>query len=86
VAELAVQSFTQNSTGDPIASLSPRERQIIAMVVKGSTSAEIGSFLHLSAKTVATYRSRLMAKLNVSDVPALVRFAMRHQLIENESP
>lgn len=82
VADLAVQSFAQEAD-DPLASLSPRERQIIAMVVKGSSSTEIGLELHLSPKTVATYRSRLMAKLGVGDVPALVRFAIRSGLVDS---
>jgi DNA-binding CsgD family transcriptional regulator len=82
VAELAVQSFTQDDAEDPIGSLSPRERQTISMVVQGLSSTEIGKQLHLSPKTVATYRSRLMAKLGVGDVPALVRLAIRHKLIE----
>jgi two-component system, NarL family, invasion response regulator UvrY len=86
VAELAVQSFTQGDAQDPIGSLSPRERQTIAMVVRGLSSTEIGRLLHLSPKTVATYRSRLMAKLGVGDVPALVRLAIRHKLVESDLP
>ncbi len=83
VAELALQAFTQDEDcNDPLRLLSPRERQIILMVVKGNSSAEIGEKLHLSPKTVATYRSRLMAKLQVSDVPALVRLAVRCRLID----
>jgi DNA-binding NarL/FixJ family response regulator len=82
VAELAVQSFTQDDVDDPIGSLSPRERQTISLVVQGLSSTEIGKQLHLSPKTVATYRSRLMAKLGVGDVPALVRLAIRHKLFE----
>lgn len=86
VAELAVQSFTQGDAEDPIGSLSPRERQTISMVVRGLSSTEIGRQLHLSPKTVATYRSRLMAKLGVSDVPALVRLAIRYKLVEPDLP
>jgi two-component system invasion response regulator UvrY len=82
VADLAVQSFTLDGDADPMAILSPRERQIITMVVQGQSSSEIGIQLHLSPKTVATYRSRLMAKLGVNDVPGLVRLAIRHKLIE----
>lgn len=83
VADLAVQSFTQNDEQDPIAALSPRERQIVSMVVDGFSSTEIGKQLHLSPKTVATYRSRLMAKLDVGDVPALVRLAIRFKLVDD---
>ena len=84
VAELAVQALAvaQDQDKDPLAELSPRERQIIGMVVRGRTSPMIAEQLHLSPKTVDTYRGRLMAKLGVPDLPALVRFAIRHGLIE----
>lgn len=82
VADLAVQALTSNGDEDRFARLSPRERQIVAMVVQGRSSAAIGQQLHLSPKTVDTYRSRLMAKLGVGDVPALVRLAIRHGVIE----
>ncbi|MBL0727256.1 response regulator transcription factor [Piscinibacter sp. HJYY11] len=62
--------------------LSPRERQIVVMVARGASSAEIGEELHLSPKTVDTYRSRLMAKLGLKDVPAVVRWAIRAKLID----
>jgi DNA-binding NarL/FixJ family response regulator len=62
--------------------LSPRERQILVMVARGKSSAAIGEELHLSPKTVDTYRSRLMGKLELADVPALVRWAIREKLID----
>lgn len=61
--------------------LSARESQIVRMVVRGFSSAAIGVQLNLSPKTVETYRSRLMGKLGVADVPALVRLAIREGLI-----
>lgn len=64
----------------PLASLSARERQILQRVVEGRSSAEIAAALSLSPKTVDTYRSRLMQKLGVQDLPALVRFAIQHGL------
>jgi DNA-binding NarL/FixJ family response regulator len=64
----------------PLESLSRRERQILQLVVEGRSSTEIGQTLHLSAKTVETYRSRLMQKLGVDGVPALVKFAIAHGL------
>lgn len=79
-AELAMQGLADAADeGDEI--LSPRERQILVMVARGASSTEIATELHLSSKTVDTYRSRLMAKLNLSDVPALVRWAIRNNLI-----
>jgi two-component system, NarL family, invasion response regulator UvrY len=57
--------------------LSAREQQIVRLVVQGLSSTTIGEQLQLSPKTVDSYRSRLMAKLDVADVPALVRWAIR---------
>jgi DNA-binding NarL/FixJ family response regulator len=82
VADLALEAFTQPQDTDPLHLLSPRERQIILMVVEGQSSSAIGATLHLSPKTVATYRSRLMKKLEVSDVPSLVRLAVRCKLVD----
>jgi DNA-binding NarL/FixJ family response regulator len=83
VGELAGQALAEpHPGGDALDSLSPRERQIIMMVVRGLSSAAIGAQLHLAAKTIDTYRSRLMAKLGVGDVPSLVRLAIRAGLID----
>jgi DNA-binding NarL/FixJ family response regulator len=67
-----------------MASLSARERQIAVLVAQGNSSTVIGRLLHLSPKTVDTYRSRLMAKLGTPDLPALVRYALTNGLIEPE--
>lgn len=64
-----------------MALLSPREIQIVQLVVRGWSSIAIGDRLSLSPKTVDTYRSRLMAKLDVNDLPSLVRLAIREGLI-----
>lgn len=84
VTELAVQGLTTPSDAAAIAALSARERQVIMLVVNGRTSAEIAEELHLSPKTVDSYRSRLMAKVGVKDVQGLVRFALRAGLIAAE--
>ena len=60
--------------------LSPRELEILQLVVEGRSSADIASIIFLSPKTVETYRSRLMQKLNVTDLPGLVKFAIKHGL------
>jgi DNA-binding NarL/FixJ family response regulator len=64
----------------PIESLSPREREVLQLVVEGKSSAEIANILSLSQKTVETYRSRLMQKLSIKDIPSLVKFAIHHGL------
>jgi DNA-binding NarL/FixJ family response regulator len=64
----------------PLASLSARERQVLQLVVEGRTSGEIAQAINLSRPTVDTYRSRLMRKLGVTDVAALVKLAIQHGL------
>ena len=64
----------------PLALLSSREREVLQLVAEGKSSAEIAGILSLSLKTVETYRSRLMHKLGISDLPGLVRFAIQHGL------
>lgn len=81
VSELAVAALAQDEDGAPINTLSARERQVLSLVVRGHSSAAIAEQIHLSPKTVESYRSRLMAKLGVADLPALVRLAIREGLI-----
>lgn len=70
-----------NTVQSPLSCLSQREREILTLVIEGKSSAEIGNELHLSRKTIESYRSRMMQKLGVDDMPALIRFAMREGLI-----
>ena len=76
----AVAGFERRTGPSPLERLSARERQVLQLVVEGRTSAEIAKIVHLSPKSVESYRSRLMRKLGVSDVPALVKFALLHGL------
>jgi DNA-binding NarL/FixJ family response regulator len=62
----------------PLETLSEREREVLQLVVEGKTSATIAEMLSLSPKSVETYRSRLMKKLGIADLPTLVKFALQH--------
>ncbi len=64
--------------------LSPREQEVLRLVALGHTSAEIAEKLHLSPKTVDTYRSRGMEKLGLTTRAALVRFCLRKGLLGDE--
>jgi DNA-binding NarL/FixJ family response regulator len=64
--------------------LSPREREILQLVAEGHTSQEIAKRLSISPKTVDTYRSRLMQKIQVKDTAGLVKFAIQHGVISLE--
>ncbi len=65
-------------TGSPLSKLSTREREILQLVVEGKSSIEIAQTLFISPKTVETYRSRLMQKLGINDLPGLIKFAIQH--------
>lgn len=82
-ATLVADYLHQRQSGpdkSPVERLSSREREILQLVVEGKTSAEIAQILSLSPKTVETYRSRLMEKLGLRDLPSLVKFAVQHGL------
>jgi DNA-binding NarL/FixJ family response regulator len=65
---------------DPLERLSAREMEVLKLVVEGNTSHEMATLLGLSPKSIDTYRSRLMTKLDLDHLPALVKFAIRRGL------
>ncbi len=69
---------------DPLSVLSQREREVLQLVVEGRTSAEIAATLFLSNKTIESYRSRLMQKLGIKDMPSLIKFAIQQGLTSLE--
>lgn len=76
----SVSDLSSGHARSPVDNLSTRERQVLQLVVEGKTSSEIARMIHLSPSSVQTYRSRLMMKLGVRDVPSLVKFALEHGL------
>ncbi|MCD6672100.1 MAG: response regulator transcription factor [Burkholderiaceae bacterium] len=68
----------------PLDRLNPRERQILQLVSEGKSSAEAAAMLFLSPKTVDAYRSRMMQKLEIGDLPGLVKFAIQHGITQLE--
>lgn len=76
--------FEERGGDDPVGLLSARERQVLQLIVEGRTSAEVALQLSLSPKSVDTYRSRMMRKLKLEDLPALVKFAIRNGITSVE--
>jgi DNA-binding NarL/FixJ family response regulator len=64
----------------PLERITERERQVLGLIVDGRSSNEVAKLLGLSSKSVDTYRSRIMFKLGIGDLPGLVKFAIRHGL------
>ncbi|MCB0192898.1 MAG: response regulator transcription factor [Anaerolineae bacterium] len=80
IGEEELRQLETKEITNPLAPLSPREREVLQLVVEGKSSAEIAKLLYLSTKTVETYRYRLMQKLNINDLPSLVKFAIQNGL------
>jgi DNA-binding NarL/FixJ family response regulator len=80
VIDSYIQERTQVHAKSPLEQLSDREKEVLQMVAEGKTSSEIAGILFLSVKTIETYRSRIMQKLGLKDVPSLVRFAIEKGL------
>jgi two-component system invasion response regulator UvrY len=66
----------------PLDSLSMRELQVLRRLAMGHTNREIANAYSISIKTVDTYRSRLLKKLNLRNNAELSRFAIQNRLIE----
>jgi DNA-binding NarL/FixJ family response regulator len=63
-------------------SLSDREHEVMRMIADGVPLTEIGDKLHVSVKTISSYRSRIMEKMQMKSNAELTRYAMTHSLID----
>jgi two-component system invasion response regulator UvrY len=66
----------------PHQSLSDREFEILRLVASGKRPSEIAEELHLSVKTVSTYRARVLQKLNLRTTAQIMRYAIKHGLVD----
>jgi DNA-binding NarL/FixJ family response regulator len=87
VAKYAIEAYREKSDGPtgPLAKLSMRQREILQLIAEGHTTKDIAQRLNVSVKTVETHRAHLMERLEIHDVPGLVRFAVRVGLIQPDS-
>ena len=83
VAEQLALGAMPQTEGPPHTSLSDREYQVFRMLVSGQAVSEIASELNLSVKTVSTHKARLMEKMGIDNQAELVRYAMRHRLVDD---
>ena len=82
LAEQLAGALAGETSGTSHETLSNRELQVLRLIALGKTIKEISADLALSAKTVATYRSRIAEKMGLSSNVELTRYAMQHQLVE----
>jgi two-component system, NarL family, response regulator NreC len=81
VSGALLSDYRQNVT-DPLDLLSSREREVLQLVAEGKTNKEVAAQLNLSVYTVDSHRGKIMEKLNLHSAGDLVRFAMKHGLVD----
>lgn len=82
VAENLALGLTSNREAPPHTLLTDREFQVFQMIAAGKGVTAIGDNLNLSVKTVSTHKTRIMQKMNFSNTTDLIRYALRHGLID----
>lgn len=76
--------YGKGTKRDLLATLSPRQREVLRLIAEGRTTKQIAQLLEISVKTVETHRAQLMERLDIRDVASLVRYAITVGLIEIE--
>ena len=85
VSRSVVRSMLDKTAHDePFEILTPRQREVLQLVAEGKTSKDIADRLGLSVKTVESHRAQLMKRLGVTNLPALVRTAIRLGVVPPE--
>ncbi|MCM2358425.1 MAG: response regulator transcription factor [Geobacteraceae bacterium] len=80
VSELVIGDYVQQlqkGNGSAFSVLSPREREVLQLLAEGNSTAQIAAGLHVSVKTVETYRQHIMEKLNIRNIAELTKYAIR---------
>jgi DNA-binding NarL/FixJ family response regulator len=89
VAQLLREAFispSSDSARNGVNLLTAREREILQLIAESHSTKEIASKLSISVKTAENHRTNLMKKLNLHDVASLVRFSVKHGLIDPHRP
>jgi DNA-binding NarL/FixJ family response regulator len=76
-----LEILASETPDDPVQRLSARERQVLQLIAEGASVVAISELLSLSRKTVETYRSRMMDKLEIHELAGLIKFAFQHGLV-----
>jgi DNA-binding NarL/FixJ family response regulator len=82
VAREIADQIREREGGEPFSQLSAREREVLRRIAEGLSAKEIATALSISTKTVEAHRTSLMRKLGLRKATELVRYAVRHGLIE----
>ena len=83
IADIIVKDYIHRIPSDDLSSLtllSPREREVLQLLAEGKKTRDIASTLHVSVKTVDTYRLQIMDKLSIHSIAELTKYAIREGL------
>jgi DNA-binding response OmpR family regulator/DNA-binding CsgD family transcriptional regulator len=80
LAEATAQEQTLRE--DPLLKLTTREREVLRLLAQGKTNPEIADLLTIAPSTIHTYTSRIKQKLEIDSLPALIKFALDHRLMD----
>ena len=84
VAQIALNQYlTDTDETKPLAKLSERESEVVALIAEGKSNKEIAMHLGIGVRTIETHRERIMRKLDIHSVAGLTRFAIANGLITN---
>jgi len=79
---LRAANLDPSDGGDPVASLTPRQREIIQLLAEGRSAKEIGATLSVSARTVEFHKYQMMQKLDMHTNAELIHFALKHGIVD----
>lgn len=87
ISRTVIDSYLERvgNVSSPLEHLTGRQREILQLIAEGKNTKEIAGLLGISIKTVEAHRLQLMARLDIHDVPGLVRYAIRSGLVSPES-
>ena len=78
----AMKQDPEQAGGDPLGSLTPRQREVLQLLAEGRSAKEIASSLEISARTVEFHKYQMMETLDLHTNAELIHFAIKHRLVE----
>ena len=90
VSKLMIESYVRTTTGQggqkSTIELTPRETEILQLIVDGHTNQQIAKKLHISVRTVEFHRANLTEKIGVRDTAGLVKYAIQKRIVDITVP
>jgi len=87
ISKRAIRDYLTNTDEirGPLEQLSSRQREVLQLIGEGKNTKEIADILQVSVKTIEAHRLQLMQRLDIHDIPGLVKFAIRTGLVSAET-